>query len=189
MGSNPSRHAVCGLDPLAGERAIAAELSRQTRQDKSRPDVGKEADPDLGHGKAELVAGHAMGTVDRNADPAPHDDAIDERHIRLGVMLDAGVERVFLAKIAERLVVASCAPEIVERAQISARGERAGVIRGDDNAAHAWFPLPFRELPRQLAHHRKRYRIERMRPIERDETRRTPSFEQEIVRPHALAHK
>jgi hypothetical protein len=60
MGSNASRHAVRGIEALAGERAIAAELSRQTRQDKGRSDVGKEADPDLGHGEGKLVAGDAM---------------------------------------------------------------------------------------------------------------------------------
>src|SRR5436309_1572443 len=82
------------------------------------------------------AAGHAVGTVDRNADPAPHDDAINERHIRLGVMLDARIEGVFLAKIAERLLVSSGPPEIVERAQIPTHRECAGVIRDNDNAAH-----------------------------------------------------
>src|SRR5262249_57775288 len=119
---------------------------------KGRADVGKEADPDLGHGEGKLVAGDAMGTVDRDADATAHDDAVDERHVRLGVTLDAGIERVFLTKIPERLVVAAGPPEIVEHTQISAHRERTRIVRGNDNPGHARLPLPFCEVPRQLAH-------------------------------------
>ena len=86
----PAASAVGGIEPLAGERAIGAELARQARQEPGRPDVGKEADADLGHGEDEPVAGDAMGAVHRYADAAAHDDAVDQRHVGLAVALDAG---------------------------------------------------------------------------------------------------
>ena len=39
-------------EPLAGQRAIGAELARQPRQEPGRADVGKKADADLRHGEA-----------------------------------------------------------------------------------------------------------------------------------------
>ena len=128
-----------------------------------------------------------MRAVDRNADAAAHDDAVDERHIGLAIAFDAGVERVFLAKIAERFLVASGAPEIVECAQIPAHGEGASIVRGDEHARDVGIGLPFRELPRQRAHHRERHRVERLGPIERDETRCAAPLEQDIARRHVLA--
>ena len=130
-----------------------------------------------------------MGSVHRDANAAAHDNAVDEGHVRLRVILDPSIEGIFLTKITKRLVVASAASEIVERAQISTYGESARVVRENDNSGYARFSLPFCELPRQLANHRERYCIERVWPIERHEPRRPPSFEQEIVRPNVFAHK
>ena len=125
----PAATRVGGVEPLAGERAIGAEFARQARQKPGRPDIGKEADADLGHREAEPVAGHAVRAVHRDADAAAHDDAVDERDVGLAIALDAGIERVFVAEIGERLVIASGAPEIVERAQVAARREGALAAR------------------------------------------------------------
>jgi hypothetical protein len=189
VGGNARGHGVRGIEPLAGERAISTEGCRQARQEEGRPNVGKEADAHLGHGEHELVAGDAMGAVDRDADAPAHDDAVDERHIGLAIAFDAGVERVFLAKIGKRLLVPSGAPQVVECAQIPARREGAGVIRSDDHARDLGITLPVRELSRQRAHHGERHRVERMRPVERDETRCAAPLEQDIARAHALAHR
>jgi len=190
MSSNAGRNAVRRVKPLAGERAIAAELSRQTRQDNVAPTSGKKPIPTSGMAKVNLSPATRWEPWTEMPTPPPIDDAVDERHIRLGVTLDAGIERVFLAEVAERLVVASGPPEIIERTQISAHRERAGVIRGNDNSAHARFPSP---TPRAAAVSSRTIasdtalsacgRLSVTRPAA---PRR---FEQEIVRRHALAHR
>ena len=49
VGGDAGGHGIVGIEPLAGERAIGAELARQARQEPGRTDVGKEADADLRH--------------------------------------------------------------------------------------------------------------------------------------------
>ena len=89
----PGSDAVGGVEALAGQRAIGAELARHARQEPGGADVGKEADADLRHGEGIAVAGDAVRAVHRNADAAAHDDAVDQRDIGLAVVLDRGVER------------------------------------------------------------------------------------------------
>src|SRR5262249_7449466 len=56
VGGDPRRRRVGGGEPLAGQRAIAAEPARQARQEPGRPDVGEKADADLRHREQEFVA-------------------------------------------------------------------------------------------------------------------------------------
>ena len=194
MRGHPRHHTIGGGKPIAGERAIGAELAGQARQEPGRADVGKKADPDLRHGEHELVAGDAMRAVHRNADAAAHHDAVDQRHIRLAIAFDARVERVFLAEKAERIVIAPGAPEIVQRAQIAARRERARAVGGEDHARDRAIGLPFGELLRERAYHAAGHRIERVWSIERDETRRAAALEQDFrlvcaCRSHPAAHR
>src|SRR5262249_52824580 len=144
---------VRGIEPLASERTIGAEPSWQTRQEPRRANVGEKTDADLRHRERELVAGNAMGAVHRDADAATHHDTVDERHIRLAIALDARAKRILLAKIAEQLIEASSAAEVIERAQIPARREGAGIARGNDHPADGGICLPFGELSRELTHH------------------------------------
>ena len=109
-------------------------------------------------------------------------------------MLDLGVEPVFVAEIAERLFVAPGAPEIVESAQITARRERPPARGGDEHARDGGIRLPVGELPRQRTHHAVRHRVERVRPVEGDQTRRAPALEKNFgviraSRRHAIAHR
>ena len=55
----------------------------QARQRVGRADVGEEADADLGHGEKVAIAGDAVAAVQRDADAAAHDDAVDERDVGL----------------------------------------------------------------------------------------------------------
>src|SRR5262249_26262327 len=89
-----------------------------------------------------------MGAVDRDADAAAHDNAVDERHIGLAIAFDAGVERVFLAKIAECLVVPSGAPHVVGGRAPPARGGRRGLLAGARPRARPGDPPP---IPRAAA--------------------------------------
>src|SRR5581483_3307971 len=60
MGGDAGGQRVGGIEALAGERTIGAELARHARQEPGGADIGEEADADLRHGKLEAVAGHAM---------------------------------------------------------------------------------------------------------------------------------
>jgi len=79
MGRNACPNPIAGIEPLSGKRAIAAEFSRQPRQEPSCSNVGKEADADLRHGEPEPVTRDAMRAVDRDADATAHNDAVDQR--------------------------------------------------------------------------------------------------------------
>ncbi len=48
------------------------------------------------HGKQVPAAGNAVRPVQRHADPAAHDDAVDQRDIGLGIVPDAHIELVLL---------------------------------------------------------------------------------------------
>ena len=102
------------------------------------------------------------------------------------------VERILLPEKFERFVVAASAPEIVERAQITARGERASAVGGKDHARDRRIDLPFGELVRERAHHGAGHRVERVRPVERDQPGRAAPLEQEVgmgCAVHAAAHR
>ena len=94
-----------------------------------------------------------MGAMDRDADAAAHDDAVDERDIRFAIALDLGVERVFLPEIFERFVMATGTTEIVEGAQIPAGGEGAPTIGGDDHTGDRGIAFPPGQLLRERTHH------------------------------------
>ena len=138
--ARPRRHPR--HQPLAGERAIGAELARHARQKPGGADVGKKADADFRHGESEIVARDAVRAMHRNADAAAHDDAVDRAPHRACGRLDPGVESVFLAQERQRLVVPPRAAEIVERADIAAGGEGAPAARGDDDPRDRGIVLP-----------------------------------------------
>src|SRR6266852_1869508 len=138
MSRDACGYPVGSIEPLSGKRAICAELARQTRQEPGRPNIGKEADADFGHGEPEPVARYAMRAVDRDADAAAHDDAVDQCHIGFTVVFDAGIERIFCAKEIERLLVTPGVSEVIERAQIAARREGSPAVGGYDHPCDRW---------------------------------------------------
>ncbi len=181
VGGDPGRDAIGGVEPLAGQRAIGAELARQARQEPGRPDVGKEADADLRHREHEAVAGDAMRAVHRNADAAAHDDAVDQRHVGLAITLDPGVERVFLA------------PRTPAPRRSVRRGRDRRGARMSPPAEKARPPLAVTitrvtagslshsaSCARERAHHAVRHGIERLRAVERDEAGGAAALEQDV---------
>ena len=136
----------------------------------------------------------APGSPWSSADAAPHDDAVDEGHIRFAIAFDAGVERVLFAEVVERLIVVSGTPEIVERAQVSAGRESAPTLGGDDHARDRGVVFPLRELSGERTNHCQRDRIERLRPIERHDAGDAAALEQDlglggVVGRHVAAHR
>ena len=128
-----------------------------------------------------------MRAVHRNADAAAHDDAVDQRDVGLAIVLDAGVERIFVAPERQRLVVLAGLAEIVERADIAAGRERPAARRRDDDARDRRIVCPVLQLRRQRPHHAVRHGVERLRPVERDEAGRAAPLEQNFDVAHAAA--
>ena len=127
-------HGVGGSKPLAGERRIGAGLARHARQQPRGADVRKKPDADFRHGELEFFSRDPVRSVDGNPDAAAHDDAVDQRDIGLGIMLDEGVERVFVAPERQRLGLPPGTAEVVERADVAAGRERPLAGAADDDA-------------------------------------------------------
>ena len=181
MRGERRRDAVGSAEPLAGQRAIGAELARHPRQEPGRADIGKKADADLGHREQVAVAGDAMRAVHREADAAAHHDAVDQRDIGFGIALDEGVERVLLAPERQHLVVAG------RRARDrKARGcrrpprTRARRRRKARSASPPDRPPIALSCARERPHHTERHGIERLRPVQGDEARGAAPLEQDF---------
>ena len=153
MGGNAGGHRVGGGEPIAGERTPGAKLARQTGQEPGRTDVG-EADADLGHRELKTIAGDTVRPMHRNADTAAHDDAVDQRDIGLGIMLDGGVEDVLLPPELQRLALAAGAAELVDVAQITTRRKRTPGRRHHDDPGHRIIVTPTLQRLRDRPHHR-----------------------------------
>jgi hypothetical protein len=108
---------------LAGEAEIHARLARQARQEIGAADIGEEPDAGLGHGEDQPFGRHPVAAVHRHADAPAHDDAVDQRDVRLGKALDQRVQHVLAAKEPEHLGVLRPAP-VIERADVAAGAER-----------------------------------------------------------------
>jgi hypothetical protein len=118
--------------------------------------------------------------VHRDADAAAHHDAVDERHIGLRVALDERVERVFLAPELHRAVDAAGLAEIVERADVAAGRECPLAGCGDHDASDRRVARPGGKLRGERAHHAVGDRVERLRPVERDDAGRAAALEQDF---------
>ena len=114
MGRDARSDRVRRRQPLGGERAEGSGLARQAGQEPGGAHIREEADADLGHGELEPVARDPVRAVDRNADAAAHDDAVDQGDIGFRVALDRRIQGVFVAPEIERLLVAAGAAEIIE---------------------------------------------------------------------------
>ena len=149
MGRNSTFERVSNTETLTGQRTISAKLARHARQEPGRSNVGKKANPHLWHGKRKAIAGNAMRTMHRHADPAAHRNAVDQSNVGLSVVLDRRIERIFVAPELQCVVVLSGLPEIVKRANVAARGECALACGGHDNSCYRVLVSPSIELRAQ----------------------------------------
>ena len=68
-----------------------------SREQPGAADVGDQADAGLGHGEPRALGDDTVAGVTGEPDAAAHDDAVLDRHVRLGVAADQGVEAVLVA--------------------------------------------------------------------------------------------
>src|SRR6185437_13545110 len=115
-----------------------------------------------------------------NAHAAAHHNAVDQGNVGLRKMLDRGVEDVFVTIEIER-IRRSYLARFVESANIAPRAERTLARTANDNRFDICIDRPSIELRLHFQAHRVRERIERLRPIERDETDCAAPFEEDFV--------
>ena len=83
--------------------------------------------------------------MDRHANAPTHDEAVDQRHKRLGIARDATVEPVFLPPEGQLLVMAAGAPEIVHQPDVAPGTEGALASPGDHHPLNGAILLPARQ--------------------------------------------
>jgi hypothetical protein len=141
-------------------------------------DVGEEADADLRHGEQRVLRHDPVRAVEGNANAAAHDDAVDQRDVRLGKACDPGVQPVLVGEEPDRRVAGQAG--LVDIEDIAARRERPA-LAADDDQRDARVALPGVERGVERTHHAVSHRVERLRPRHRDDAGRADSFEADLV--------
>src|SRR5215831_19186758 len=118
-----------------------------------------------------------MRAVYRHANSATHCNAVDERDVWLSVILNGGVERIFVTPELQRLRVAARLAEIIERANVAAGREGAVTCAGNDDPCDRCVLCPAVKLGAQGKHHGMRDGIKCFRPVERDDARGSAPLE------------
>ena len=123
-------------------------------------------------------------------DASAHDYAVDQRYIGFSIMLNEGIETVFVPPVGQRLVDAPSLVEIIEGAQIAARGKGPLARGGDNHARDRAIVRPVGKLSGKAAHHRVGDRVERLRPVEGDKPGSAATVEKNFsVRRHAAGRR
>ena len=117
----------------------------------------------------------------RKTDPAAHDDAVDQRDIRLLVPLDDAVEPIFLAPEDQCLLEATVLSDIVELPDIAAGAERLAARALDHHQLDRRVGRPRDKLGRQNADHAYGHGVQRFWPVECDEADDAALFKQDLV--------
>jgi hypothetical protein len=109
-----------------GQRQVLAQRTRAAAQEVATAHIGEQANIGLGHGHARALGHDAAAASLADAHAAPHDYAVHECHIGLGVGEHQVVEGVFLGeKIFQRGVAGQ--GRLMEKADVAASAEGAEV--------------------------------------------------------------
>ena len=147
--------------------------------------IGEEADSNLRHCEEVALARNPVAAVEGDAHPAAHHDPIHQGDIGFRESLDADVELVFLAPEPGRLRLTSGAPEFVELADVATGAERLFPRALHHDPRDGRIAGPVIESPAHLADHAQGQGIERLRPIERDQTGRPLPLADDFALAHA----
>ncbi len=151
-----------------GQPDIQFNLHRHDSQEMRGADIGQEADARLGHGDLRTLGDDAESRRLAEAHAAAHRNAVEQRHNRLRKRMQRVIEPVFVDK--ERLPTGLAARfHAVQLAHVAARAEAlfacAAQHHGDDPVIS---PATL-EQHREFTHHRVRQRVQRSRPVQRDD--------------------
>ncbi len=170
---------VVGLYPRAGEAEIHADLAGAARQEVTAADVWEQADPGLRHREQHALVGDAMAPMHRDADASAHHEAVQERNIGLGIVLDPCVQDVLVAIEIENVGRCRLA-RFVQSADVPAGAEGALARALNDDGLHRVVAHPRVKLRRHRQAHRMRQRVQRLGPVERDQPDRAAAFEEDF---------
>src|SRR5262249_9840415 len=125
---------VGGSDDVAGEREVKPDLVVEAGEKIGAADIWKEPDTDLRHGHLVPLAGDAMRAVERDADTAAEEKAVDEGHVWPDELLqrpDMGIGGA--VKLADRVEGGRLDPR-VQGLDVAAAREHGRVRRLHDHA-------------------------------------------------------
>ena len=105
VGGEPRPQRVAVADAVAGQAEIHAEAAAEVAAaDGCRRHPGKKPMPTSGMANMRVLGQHAVRAVERNADAAAHDDAVDQRDIGLSEARDRGVQPVLVGEEIDRRI-------------------------------------------------------------------------------------
>ncbi len=165
MVREAAQQRVPGPHDRTGQGEMGAQLTGGQRQQIGAADVRHEADPGLRHRHLRALGDDPDAAVRRHAHAAAHHDAVHDRHVRLGIAGDPGVEPVLVApergrRLPARTGVLVDGPDVAARAQAALPGP------GEHDGRHLRIALPAVESRRDRRHHRVGEGVERLRPVQ-----------------------
>ena len=171
IGQAPSDGIACP-QKLARQRKVFAHKPRATRQKVAASDVRKQPNVGLRHRQLAALGDDANLCALADAHAATHDHAVHQRHIRLGVVVDEVVERVFLGeKVFQARVASVCG--LMEKTNVatSTKGHALAFLRGPANhhCRDRRVIAPRQQSGCEVAHHAQRQRVQGLRPVQSDE--------------------
>ncbi|SPU82549.1 Uncharacterised protein [Burkholderia cenocepacia] len=163
-----------------GQPDVQFEFGRHARQEMRGADVGHEADARFRHRDLAALGRDAQRRALREAHAAAHRHAVHQRDDRLRERVDRVIEPVLVDE--ERQPGLALRDHPVQLADVTARAEallaRAAQHERDDLVVVA----AALEQRGQLADHRVRQRVERGRPVQRDQRHAVHHAEQHLGR-------
>src|ERR1700733_5871835 len=125
MGREAGVRRIGAAHPQPSQAEVSTKLAWQARQQKGSADVGEEAYRGLRHREGCVFAGDAIRSMHRQANAAPHAEAVYQSDIRLGIAGNSQVQRIFLAEELVRQGTLAGKLRISQRANVSACTEGA----------------------------------------------------------------
>ncbi len=180
MIGQPCGHGLGAIEHAAGQGQVFAGVAGTAAQEIAAADIWEQADARLGHRHPGALGHDTVTRALRDAHAAPHDDAIHQRHDRLGIVVDQVVQPVFLGEEILQCRIAR-ARRLMEETDVAAgaerteRSHRAGIGRVAAAAAqrhqlHRRVVAPGQQQAGQVADHVQRQGVERLRPCQRDQS-------------------
>src|SRR6516164_1856745 len=136
----------------------------------------------LRHGEDRALGGDAKAAIDRDAATTAHGDAVNQGDIGFGKTVDTFNEAILFAeKIGLVVTAPALLSRIVNRAHVAAGAKGAVAGTAHEDRLDALILAPSDKLRIERPVHRQGERIERLRPVERDDAEPATALEQDFV--------
>jgi hypothetical protein len=125
---------------------MQTQQARRAGKQVGATNVGDETDPDFRHRDLGAVGDHADARMGTDPKTAAHHDAVHQRHVRLGVAADVGVEEILVAPEPPRLDPVG-AGAVIDRDYVAAGAQAPLAGAGQHHRVHVVVVLP---IPQHL---------------------------------------